>query len=73
MDSDKKKVLESFPISQFISSARGQEIEKLWKEFLRLYKILRKPFLLDKEINAFEIDAKYWICIFYHATERRPN
>ena len=73
MGPDKKKVLESFPISQFISGARGQEIEKLWKEFLRLYKILRKSFLLDEEIDAFEIDAKHWIRTFYHATEGRPN
>jgi len=73
MGPDKKKVLEYFPISQFISGTRGQEIEKLWKEFFRLYKILRKPFLLDQEINAFEIDAKCWIRTFYCATEGSPN
>jgi len=73
MGPDKKKVLEYFPVSQFILGIRGQEIEKLWKEFLRLYKILRKPFLLDQEIDAFEIDAKQWIRTFYCATEGRPN
>ncbi|GBB89402.1 hypothetical protein RclHR1_16080004 [Rhizophagus clarus] len=73
MGPDKKKVLEYFPISQFISGIRGQEIEKLWKEFLRLYKVLRKPFLSDQEIDAFEIDTKQWIRTFYCATEGRPN
>ena len=33
MGPDKKKVIEYFPVSQFISGTRGQEIEKLWKEF----------------------------------------
>ena len=73
MGPDKKKVIEYFPVSQFISGTRGQEIEKLWKEFFRLYKILRKPFLLDQEINAFEIDAKNWIRNFYRVTEGHPN
>ena len=73
MGPDKKKVLENFSVSQFIPGIRGQDIEKLWKEFSRLYKVLRKPFLLDQEINAFEIDAKNWICTFYRATEGHPN
>jgi len=73
MGPDKKKVIEYFPVSQFISGTRGQEIEKLWKEFFWLYKILRKPFLLDQEINAFEIDAKNWIRNFYRVTEGHPN
>ncbi|RIA90530.1 hypothetical protein C1645_823240 [Glomus cerebriforme] len=33
MDPDKKKVLKYFPVSQFIPGIRGQEIEKLWREF----------------------------------------
>ncbi len=73
MGPDKKKVLEHFPVSQFISGIRGQEIEKLWREFFRLYKILRTPFLLDQEIDVFEIDAKNWIRTFYRATEGHPN
>src|SRR6266498_3088712 len=73
MGSDKKKALEHFPVSQFISGIRGQEIEKLWREFFRLYKILQTSFLLGQEINAFEIDAKNWIRTFYHATEGHPN
>lgn len=73
MGPDKKKVLEHFPVSQFIPGTRGQEIEKLWREFFRLYKILRKPILSDQEIDAFEFDAKHWIRTFYCATEGRPN
>lgn len=73
MGPDKKKVLEHFPVSQFIPGIRGQEIEKLWREFFRLYKILRTPFLLDQEIDTFEIDAKNWIRTFYRATEGNPN
>ncbi len=33
MGPDKKKVLENFSVSQFIPGIRGQDIEKLWKEF----------------------------------------
>jgi hypothetical protein len=73
MGPDKKKVLEHFPVSQFITGIRGQEIEKLWREFFRLYKILRTPFLSDQEIDKFEIDAKNWIRTFYRATEGNPN
>ncbi len=40
MGPDKKKVVKHFPVSQFISRIHGQEIEKLWREFFRLYKIL---------------------------------
>ena len=73
MGPDKKKVIEHFPVSQFISGIRGQEIEKLWREFFRLYKILRTPFLSDQEIDTFEIDAKNWIRTFYRATEGNYN
>jgi len=40
MGLDKKKVLEYFPVSQFIFGIYEQKIEKLWKEFFQLYKIL---------------------------------
>jgi hypothetical protein len=73
MGPDKKRVLEHFPVSQFISGIRGQDIEKLWREFFRLYKIIRKPLLSDQEIDTFEIDAKNWIRTFYRATEGHLN
>ncbi|CAG8602967.1 13860_t:CDS:2 [Funneliformis mosseae] len=40
MGPDKKKVLEHFSVSQFISGIRGQDIKKLWREFFQLYKII---------------------------------
>ncbi|RHZ63516.1 hypothetical protein Glove_329g9 [Diversispora epigaea] len=58
MGPDKKKVVEHFPISKFISGFCGIEIEKLWRDFFNLYQILRKPVLLDSEIDKFEYDAK---------------
>ncbi|CAG8614210.1 3681_t:CDS:2 [Funneliformis mosseae] len=53
MGSDKKKVLEHFSVSQFISGIRGQDIEKLWREFFQLYKIIQKLLLSDQEIDTF--------------------
>lgn len=74
MGPDKKKVLKYFPVSKFISEGtRGQGIEKLWKEFLRLYNVLRKPVLLDQEIDEFEIDAKHWVRTFCRSTEAHPS
>ncbi|RHZ89777.1 hypothetical protein Glove_11g49 [Diversispora epigaea] len=73
MGPDKKKVVEHFPISKFISGFRGIEIEKLWRDFFNLYQILRKPVLLDSEIDKFEYDAKNWVRTFCQATEGTPN
>src|SRR6266496_1377020 len=58
MGPDKKKVIEHFPVSQFISGIRGQEIEKLWREFFRLYKILRTPFLQIKKLIHLKLMQK---------------
>src|SRR6266542_2883334 len=73
MGPDKTRVLEHFPVSQFISGIREQDIEKLWREFFWLYKIIRKLLLSDQEIDTFEIDAKNWIRTFYRATEGHLN
>ncbi|GBC35292.2 hypothetical protein GLOIN_2v1828103 [Rhizophagus irregularis DAOM 181602=DAOM 197198] len=34
---------------------RGEDIEKLWRDFYGLYVVLRKPFLTNSEIDDFEI------------------
>jgi hypothetical protein len=73
MGPDKKIMLEKFPVSQFIPGARGKDIEKLWREFYHLYKILRKTHLSDHEINQFEIDAQDWICMFCRPTQGHIN
>lgn len=58
MRPDKKKVLQYFPVSQFILGQRGEDIEKLWRDFYGLYVVLRKPFLTNSEIDDFEIKVK---------------
>ena len=73
MGPDKKKMLEKFPVSQFISGIRGQDIEKLWREFYRLYTTLCNTQLSDQEINQFEIDAQNWIRMFCRPTQGHIN
>ncbi|CAB4407581.1 unnamed protein product [Rhizophagus irregularis] len=73
MGPDKKIMLEKFPVSQFIPDTRGENIEKLWREFYRLYMILHKAHLSDQEIDQFEIDAQNWIRIFCRPTQGRIN
>ncbi|PKK59768.1 hypothetical protein RhiirC2_871175 [Rhizophagus irregularis] len=69
MGPDKKIMLEKFPVSQFIPGTRGEDIEKLWREFYRLYMFLHKAHLSDQEIDQFEIDAQNWIRIFCRPTQ----
>ena len=73
MGPDKKKMLEKFPVSQFIPGDRGKDIEDLWREFYCLYTILRKEYLTDQEIDQFEIDARNWIRMFCHPTQGHIN
>ena len=73
MGPDKKKMLEKFPVSQFISGIRGKDIEKLWREFYRLYEILRKAYLSDQEIDQFEIDVQNWVRMFCRPTQGHMN
>ena len=68
MGPDKKKMIKEFPVSHFIPSTRGKDIEKLWREFYRLYMILHKEYLSDQEIDQFEINAQNWIRMFYRLT-----
>src|SRR5947207_2001842 len=54
-------LLQYFPVSEFIFGSHGIDIENLWREFYRLYKILRKSSHTEEEILEFEKDAKNWI------------
>ncbi|CAG8717616.1 18407_t:CDS:1, partial [Racocetra persica] len=72
MGSEKKKLLEKFPVLKFISGIR-EEIEKLWRKFYQLYQLLKTLFPSDDIINRFEIDAKKWICTFYKPAEGAMN
>ena len=63
--------MKDFQITHFFEGQqfiRGQEIERLWREFYRLYKIMRQKSITDEEINQFEVDAKQWICDFCRPT-----
>ncbi len=73
MGPDKKKVLQSFPVTQFILGKRGEDIEKLWRNFYELYLVLRKPILTNSEIDNFEIKAKQWICLFCRPNQGQIN
>ncbi|CAG8750920.1 9424_t:CDS:2, partial [Funneliformis mosseae] len=54
----KKKMLEKFPVSQFVLDICEKDIEELWQEFYCLYLILHKENFTDQEIDQFEIDAQ---------------
>jgi hypothetical protein len=73
MGPDKKKVLQHFPVTQFISGKRGEDIQKLWHDFYNLYMILRRPDLTDSEINNFEIKVKEWIYLFCRPNQGQIN
>ncbi|POG78942.1 hypothetical protein GLOIN_2v1766279, partial [Rhizophagus irregularis DAOM 181602=DAOM 197198] len=53
MGPDKKKILKEFQVAHLFGrqSTRGQEIEQLWREFYRLYKIIRQKSITDLEID----------------------
>jgi hypothetical protein len=73
MGPDKKKMLEKFPVSQFIPGIRGKDIEELWREFYRLYLVLHKEIISDQEIDQFAIDAENWIRMFCRPTQGHMN
>ncbi len=54
MGSDKKKILQYFPVNEFIIGTYGIAVENLWYKFYQLYEILRKPSHTEKEILKFE-------------------
>ncbi|PKB92207.1 hypothetical protein RhiirA5_442765 [Rhizophagus irregularis] len=70
MGPDKKKILKEFQVAHLSGrqSTRGQKIEQLWREFYRLYKIIRQKSITDLEIDQFEADAKQWIHNFCRPT-----
>jgi hypothetical protein len=73
MGPDKKKVLQNFPITQFISGKRGEDIQKLWHNFYKLYTVLRKPFITNLEINDLKIKTKEWIDLFCQPNQGQMN
>ncbi|PKK55652.1 hypothetical protein RhiirC2_801844 [Rhizophagus irregularis] len=73
MRPDKKKVLQYFPIVNFISGKCSEEIQKLWCDFYDLYLILRNPNLTYLEIDNFENKAKQWIKLFCRPSQGQMN
>jgi hypothetical protein len=73
MGPDKKKVLQYFPVTQFILGKRGEDIQKLWHDFYNLYLILKKQSITDSEINDFKINVKKWIKLFCQPNQGQIN
>ncbi|RHZ83399.1 hypothetical protein Glove_95g69 [Diversispora epigaea] len=73
MGPDKKKMLQYFPVSEFISGVRGIIIENLWKEFYQLYEFMRKPNYTEEEILTFENNAKNWVKTFSQPARGQIN
>ncbi|GBC45736.2 hypothetical protein GLOIN_2v1828103 [Rhizophagus irregularis DAOM 181602=DAOM 197198] len=63
MGPDKKKVLQYFPVSDFISERRSKDIEKLWRDFYELYLVLRKPILTNSEIDDFKVKERGYYAV----------
>ena len=68
MGPEKKILVQHFPVSEFVTETRGVAIENLWREFYRLYMILRKSSHTEEEILKFEEDAKNWVRKFCQPT-----
>ena len=73
MGPDKKKMLQYFPVNEFIIGMRDVIIENLWREFHWLYEILRKLSHIKEEILNFEKDAKNWVRSFCQPTISQIN
>ncbi|PKC13608.1 hypothetical protein RhiirA5_410390 [Rhizophagus irregularis] len=61
---EEMKKLHDFQVANLFEgqeATRGQNIEKIWREFYRLYKIMHQKSITNEEINQFEVDAKQWI------------
>ncbi|RIB26910.1 hypothetical protein C2G38_2138072 [Gigaspora rosea] len=70
----KKCVLENFPVTNYLPGSHGQTIEKLWRDFFSLYKLMRsKDELADATINKFEIDAQNWVSTFCQPTLKKAT
>ena len=50
--------MKKFPVSTFILGEREQKIEVLWREFYRLYCVMRQENLTFDEIDEFEYQKR---------------
>ncbi|CAJ0648436.1 2554_t:CDS:2 [Entrophospora sp. SA101] len=68
MGPEKKKILQSFPVSEFVTGSHGIAIENLWHQFFNLHEMLRKPSYNEEDIIKFELEAKNWVRSFCQPT-----
>ncbi|PKY48280.1 hypothetical protein RhiirA4_422044 [Rhizophagus irregularis] len=73
MGPDKKKVLQHFPVTNFVSGKCGKNIQELWRNFYDLYMIIRRLSLTDSEIDDLEVKVKEWIYLFCRLNQRQIN
>ncbi|CAG8518447.1 7587_t:CDS:10 [Scutellospora calospora] len=73
MGPDKLKVLQSFQIAKFFNQDRGKNVEYLWREFYRLYKIMCQQHLTNIEIDLFKNKARQWVKDFSRPTIGKLN
>jgi hypothetical protein len=73
MGPSKIKMLEYFPITEFMEGERGTTVQFLWREFSRLYNIMRKDSISDQEIDTFETDVRKWIKLFCRPSQNSLN
>ena len=73
MGPDKKKMLQYFPVSEFIPGIHGVDIENLWRKFHQLYEVLKEPSHTEEEILKFEEDAKNLVKTFCRPTIGQIN
>ena len=66
-------MLEHFPITEFIKGEHGITIQFLWREFSRLYKIMRQNSINNQEIDTFEMDVRKWIKLFCRPSQNSLN
>jgi hypothetical protein len=66
-------MLEHFPITEFMEGERGITVQFLWREFSRLYKIIRQDSINDQEIDTFEMDVRNWIKLFCRPSQNSVN
>jgi hypothetical protein len=66
MGPDKIKILSYFDVTKFIEGERGETINFLWREFYRLYQVIRQETFTDVEIQNYKEDVKNWVNLFCH-------
>jgi hypothetical protein len=73
MGPTKLKIIEKFPVSNFITGQRGEDIENLWRNFYYLYSTMRRDDLTEEDIIQFSQDARKWVREFSRPTKKTKD